>query len=177
MGCPTLVELDQSFTFSITTHDPDTGVLTDADSLPFYQIFEENVATPILSGVMPKLSDVNTTGCYIVKVAATGANGFVVGKTYTIYIEATVMGSTGGITYNTQCVSDPVIALLDLVDGIEPGMTPRETLRILLAAAAGILNGAATATVHIRDTNDTKDRITAVVDEHGNRIAVTLDKT
>lgn len=68
-------------------------------------------------------------------------------------------------------------ALLDRAAGIETGVTPRQALRGILAAALGKLSGAATTTVVIRDANDTKDRITATVDADGNRTAVTKDLT
>jgi hypothetical protein len=68
-------------------------------------------------------------------------------------------------------------ALLDRSAGIETGYTPRQSLRIMLAALAGKLSGAATTTVTIRNAPDTKARITATVDEDGNRSAITLDGT
>jgi hypothetical protein len=68
-------------------------------------------------------------------------------------------------------------ALLDRSAGIETGYTPRQALRIILAALAGKLSGAATTTVAIRDVGDTKNRISATVDADGNRSAVTLDGT
>ena len=40
MGCPSQVELGQTLVFSCTTHDPDTGVLTDADAVPSYRVYE-----------------------------------------------------------------------------------------------------------------------------------------
>lgn len=66
-------------------------------------------------------------------------------------------------------------ALLDRSAGVETGITPRQALRLGLAADAGKLSGAATATIKIRDRADTKDRITATVDADGNRTAVTVD--
>lgn len=68
-------------------------------------------------------------------------------------------------------------AYLDRANGIETGYTPRQSDRLILAAATGKLSGAATSTVTIRDINDTKDRITATVDSNGNRTAVTKDAT
>lgn len=68
-------------------------------------------------------------------------------------------------------------ALLDLAGGVETGMTLRQSQRIQLAALAGKLSGAATTTVAVRDTNDTKNRISATVDANGNRTVVTLDAT
>ena len=66
-------------------------------------------------------------------------------------------------------------ALLDRSDGIETSRTLRQGLRLILAALAGKLSGAATTTVTIRDTNDGINRIVATVDADGNRSAVTLD--
>lgn len=68
-----------------------------------------------------------------------------------------------------------VDAILD--DAIEGSMTLRQAMRIVLAACANKLSGAATTTVTIRDLADTKARITATVDADGNRSAVTLDAT
>lgn len=68
-------------------------------------------------------------------------------------------------------------ALLDRSAGVETGFTPRQALRIILAALAGKVSGAATASVVIRDTADSKNRISATVDVNGNRTAVTYDKS
>jgi hypothetical protein len=99
MGCPTEVEIGNNLVFSIATHDPDTGVLTDADAVPSYRIYEAETAVAILIGTMSKLDDANTTGFYTELIACTAANGFESGKSYTVYIEATVDGDTGGISY------------------------------------------------------------------------------
>ena len=100
MGCPSNVDLGSNLVFSITTHDADTGVLTDADAAPIYRIYEDETAVPILTGTMSILDTLNTTGFYTELIACTAANGFEDGKTYTIYIQATVDGDTGGITYS-----------------------------------------------------------------------------
>jgi len=100
MGCQSNVELGNTLTFSITTHDPDTGVLTDADSAPSYRIYEDETAVAILTGTMAKLDDSNTTGLYSELISCSVANGFELNKTYTVYIEATVGGDTGGIPYS-----------------------------------------------------------------------------
>lgn len=69
-------------------------------------------------------------------------------------------------------------ALLDLANAIETGLTLRQALRVIAAAGAGKLSGAASTTVVIRNAQaDSKDRITATVDADGNRSAVTLDLT
>ncbi len=99
MGCQTEVVIGENLVFSITTHDPDTGVLTDADTPPTYRVYEDETETPILTGTMAKLDDANTTGFYTELINCTAANGFENGKTYTVYIQATVDSDTGGITY------------------------------------------------------------------------------
>lgn len=66
--------------------------------------------------------------------------------------------------------------MLDNQD-IETGYSLRESLKLMLSAMAGKLSGAGTTTVTIRDINDLKDRITAIVDSNGNRTSVTKDVT
>jgi hypothetical protein len=48
-------------------------------------------------------------------------------------------------------------------------------MKIMVAALAGKISGAAGTEIKIRDLNDTKDRITATVDTNGNRTVVTID--
>lgn len=66
-------------------------------------------------------------------------------------------------------------AMLDQADGIEAGYTLRQVMRLIAAAVAGELGGAATTTITIRNITDTKARITATVDSDGNRTAVAYD--
>lgn len=73
--------------------------------------------------------------------------------------------------------NDNADALLDRADGVETSRTLRQSVRLMLAALCGKASGLATTTAVYRDTNDTKARITATVDENGNRSAVTLDAT
>ena len=100
MGCVGKVWHNQMLVFSICTHDPDTGVLTDADSVPTYRIYEDEVSTPVKTGTMSKLDDANTTGFYSASLTCSTQNGFRSRKTYNIYIEATVDSDKGGISYS-----------------------------------------------------------------------------
>jgi hypothetical protein len=109
MGCQAQAVIGDNLTFSVTTHDPDTGVLTDADAVPAYRIYEDETAVPLLTGNMAKLDDANTTGFYSEQIAFTVANGFENGKSYTVYIVATVDGDTGGISYGVQAVTVPTV--------------------------------------------------------------------
>jgi hypothetical protein len=104
MGCQTEVVIGDNLTFSVTTHDPDTGVLTDASAAPPYRVYEDETATPILTGNMAKLDDANTTGFYTELIACSAANGFESGKSYTIYIEATVDSDKGGIAFSFKAL-------------------------------------------------------------------------
>ena len=106
MGCPSKVPIGSNLVFSVCTHDPDTGVLTDADSVPTYRIYEDETATPILTGSMAKLDDANTTGFYTEQIECTADNGFEQNKTYTIYIIATIDSSQGGISMGFAAVVD-----------------------------------------------------------------------
>lgn len=102
MGCPNQVQLEDSVVFSVCTHDPSTAILTDADFPPIYRVYEDLTATTIATGVMAKLDDINTTGFYVATLPCTTVGGFEEGKTYTIYIEATVLGDRGGISFGLQ---------------------------------------------------------------------------
>jgi hypothetical protein len=84
------------------------------------------------------------------------------------------------VSINPEGDAEPsviALALLDLVDAIESGITPRKALRIALAALAGKASGLAGVTAVYRAADDSKDRITATVDANGNRTAVTIDAT
>jgi hypothetical protein len=59
---------------------------------------------------------------------------------------------------------------------IEPGLTLRDALRLVAAASAGKVSGAAGATVRLRAAvADHKERITATTDADGNRTAIAVD--
>lgn len=99
MGCQSKVYIGDNLTFSITTHDPETGDSTVADAPPTYRVYEDDVAIPLLTGTLPAHDAVNTTGFYLKKIACTLANGFEHGKSYNVYIEAAVNLHQGAISY------------------------------------------------------------------------------
>jgi len=105
MGCPTEVVIGDTLVFSICTHDPDTGVLTDAAAAPAYFIYEDETEMNVANGTMAKLDDANTTGFYTESITCSALAGYEDGKTYTIYIEATVDGDKGGICYGFKAVT------------------------------------------------------------------------
>jgi hypothetical protein len=133
MGCPSEVFIGDNLVFSMCTHDPTSGVLTDAASAPTYRVYEDETGTAILTGEMAKLDDDNTTGFYTESIACTTANGFEDGKTYTVYIQATVDGDQGGIAYGFKATDygDIALALLKYnFDGIT-GEAARSMLNAL----------------------------------------------
>ncbi len=83
------------YTFVVDTHNPVTGGLVDADSAPTYRVYEDETATPILTGSMALLDDGNTSGLYSERIELSLANGFEEGKSYNIRILATVNGVSG----------------------------------------------------------------------------------
>ncbi len=95
-------EIDDALTFTVTTHDATTGVSTDADSVPSYRVYEDETGTAILTGSMAKLDDANTTGFYSEAITLSSANGFEVGKSYSIIISATVDSNTGATNRSFQ---------------------------------------------------------------------------
>jgi hypothetical protein len=84
-----------------------------------------------------------------------------------------ILADTG--TDGVPLTAAAVDAILDEV--FEGTLTLRQFLRLAKAALAGKAAGGGTDTITFRDHADAKDRITATVDENGNRTAVTLDVT
>lgn len=138
MGCPNEVEIGDNLVFSVTTHDPDTAVVTDASSAPSYRIYEDETGTAILTGNMTILDNASTTGFYTESIACTSANGFENGKTYTIYIEATVDGDTGAICYGFKAYDvrkTDVIRISTSSDAADKLEASAETIETGTAAA------------------------------------------
>ena len=172
MGCPSSVEIGDNLVFSVTTHDADTGVLTDAASPPTYRVYEDETATPILTGTMALLDGANTTGFYSESIACTTANGFESGKSYTVYITATVAGNNGGISYGFKAIDTADVILASIVEGT---LDLKSVLRIFLSVLAGIAEGGGTEEVKFKDQTGLVDRVVATVDNLGNRSLVVLD--
>jgi hypothetical protein len=97
--------------------------------------------------------------------SVTGAVGSVTGAVGSV----TTVSDKTGYRLSATGVDD----ILDEV--VEGSYTVRQYLRGLASSLLAKLSGAATATVVIRDTGDTKDRVTASCDADGNRSAITLD--
>lgn len=108
--------------------------------------------------------------------SALGGTGTVAGTTVltalgTLAADITVTGAT----LTTANVAD---AILDAAAGVETNLTMRQALRLIAAATAGKISGAAGTTITIRNAvDDDKNRIVATVTSEGNRTAITYDLT
>lgn len=93
--------LNETITIDFATHAPTTGAVTDADSTPTVEVFEDANDTPIHTPTATKRT--SKTGNYRVQVACTAGNGFEVGKSYNVVVSATVGGVTGkGVVERVQ---------------------------------------------------------------------------
>jgi hypothetical protein len=94
--------IDDAVTFPVNTHNASTGAASDADSAPSYRVYEDETTTPILTGTMALLDAANTVGLYSEQLTLSAANGFEQGKSYTVYIAATVSSVTGTTSHSFQ---------------------------------------------------------------------------
>ena len=99
--------IDELLTFWANTHRFDTGAATDADSVPAYRVYEEITDTPLLTGSMALRDSANTAGFYSGQITLSAANGFENGKSYSIYISATVNSVTGTMHHTFQVGPSP----------------------------------------------------------------------
>ena len=171
MGCPSSCEIGDNLVFSICTHDTDTGELTDAASVPTYRIYNE-AGTEILTGTMAKLDDDDTTGFYIKLIAVTAANGFESGKSYTVYIEATVDGVKGGITFAFKATNFWVDVITESYAADEAEASPAQLMYMIysLLANHGIIDTA--WTTKKLDKSTTAMSLEITLDVNGKPISV-----
>lgn len=91
---------------------------------------------------------------------------------------ATVVSTSGTTPPSTAAIATEVLDTQKLEDaGGGNAISMREMLRLLGAVLLGKVSGAGTATEVFRDALDQKPRVTATVDQTGNRSAITLDKS
>lgn len=115
------------------------------------------------------------TGCF---AGASGTGG---------RIEIDALNTGGNVVYGGSLLVNP--GNLTLPDDIKNSsvsqsvweymldgtFTAAEVMRLIASASAAKLSGANTTTINLRDIADTKNRVVATVDQHGNRSAVTYD--
>lgn len=147
-----------------------------------FKVTNTGGATITLAKVTVGTND-DKTG-YAIGSGGIAASSFATGAIDAAAIAANAIGASeiaedaiGSSELATSAANDIADALLDRVNGIETGYTPRQMLRIVFSALAAKVSGAETTSMRFRDVGDTKDRITATVDVNGNRTAVSLDTT
>lgn len=127
-----------------------------------------------------------TTSGRSIDVTATGGVGIdwanVENPTSTVGLTNTTISTTQVIATATSLASAERNAIadayLDRTDAVETGLTPRGQMRIVAAAECGVLSGAGTSTMLMRNAvANSKTRLTATVDGTGNRTAVGTDVT
>lgn len=96
---------------------------------------------------------------------------FQVNVNYTVPVQAQGISTSGG--GSAPSASDVADAVWQRA--IESGMSAEQMSRIMFAVLAGKVSGAGTASEHFRDMADTKDRLTVVADEFGNRTSIIAD--
>ncbi len=85
------IPIDEVIYFDIITTNPATAVVSDADSTPTFEVFEEATDTDIgVGGNLTKRT--SKTGNYRGTFTASTANGFEAGKWYSVIVSATVAG-------------------------------------------------------------------------------------
>jgi len=172
MGCPSEVEIGDNLTFSITTHDPDTGVLTDADAVPDYWVYEDETGVSINANtpdadVMAKLDDAHTTGFYSETLACTAGNGYENGKTYTVYIEATVDSDRGGISYGFKAYDSRKSDVIEISGSSDAADKLEASAETIVTGTVSHDNTAASTTVFYSD-----DITEATADHFNGRIVI-----
>ena len=137
-----------------------------------------DAGTEIATAVWASGTRLLTAGTNIALAKGTGVTGF------NDLDAAGIRSATGLASANldTQLDALPTAnenadALLDRTAGVETGLTLRQWLRLAASTLFGKASGLSGTTAVYRDFGDTKDRISATVDVHGNRTAVTRDAT
>lgn len=153
-----MVKSKQSWTGIFITRKAD-GALMPATSMPIGKLYVDGIENATV-------------------VTITGANPYkwnltlpelLAGQQVQIYITATIDGvDTGFIAESTQAADV-------LNEVVEDTLSLKDTLRILLAAMAGKSSGGGTSTIKFTDRSGTVNRITASVDDVGNRVNIILD--
>ena len=144
-----------------------SGDITGADLLAFL-----NLAAALAGegGVTAQLTALGELA------AAVEGDGTVAGTT--VLTALGTLAAAINVTGDVLTTGNVANAILDAVNGVEEGLTVRHALRLIAAATAGKISGAATTTITIRNAVvDDKDRIVATVTSDGDRTAITYDLT
>ena len=100
-------QLDDVLRLDFVVSDPADGSITDADSLPSIEIYEDGGTTAVRTPT-PAKRDTGTTGQYTFSDTLSAANGYEIGKTYNVYALATV-GVAGGALIATFTIRTAIV--------------------------------------------------------------------
>lgn len=166
-----------------------TGLVYNSAGLSGYWIAEGDAAVTNISlatatvgtytnGGFKEVDNLKMPGVYEVGIPNAAIDNTSEGSTLVMYRGASNMAPVLlEIELDAIDYQDSVRAGLTAVPTGVDGYTPEEAMKLSLAALAGKVSGAGTTTVIFRSADDAKDRITATVDNNGNRSAITLDET
>jgi len=155
-----------------------TGALQFVGITGLINVSGTTTATLNLHGVSTSITDTSS--------AAT-VNDFTQNSTDQNAILADVTGLNGDVMRGTEGANTTVPdaagvapTAAEIVAAIITGITDgsydlQEMMRIMFAVLGGKSDGGGTATLHMRDSADGKNRVTATVDADGNRTAMVLD--
>ena len=99
-----MIRLEHTITKDFSTRST-TGEVTDADSVPTCNVYEDTTTSPILTPTCTKRG--SNTGDYYFQIPVTTANGFEIGKSYNIRIVAIVGGMTDAAMVDSFFVDTP----------------------------------------------------------------------
>lgn len=153
------VPIDAVVTFDVVTHDPDTGNVRDADSVPVYDVFEDVTDTPILSA-QNTTKRTSKTGDYRGNFTCSAANGFDVDKSYNVVASATVTGTVSGNAITAKKVALTFRAGLAAVTAGSVPATVAGSVASVLGGVGGNVAGSVASVVDLSVTANTE--LTAV---------------
>jgi len=96
--------IDKTLTVSFTNEDS-----TDCDSVPTFEVYEDENGTAIASGSMAKLNDAGTIGFYSELLTLSAANGYETGKSYSMLMECAVSATNRQVTHSWDVITAPVV--------------------------------------------------------------------
>lgn len=173
------IPLDEVLHFDCVTHHPTTGAVTDADSTPTFAVYEEATDTDIgIGGNLTKRTSL--TGNYRGTFTASAANGFEVGKWYSIIASATVNAIAGkAVVKNFRVVANETVAGVPEVDVTHvagTAQTARDLGATLGAAGAGLTDlGGMSTTMKAQVQTECDDALVGQNLDHLVKIAVDTD--
>jgi hypothetical protein len=165
------VPANATVTVAVTSpNSADTDVTCTA-----YLVSESSAGAAGVTDIQSRLPAALVSGRMDASVGAMAANTLTASALAT---DAVAEVQSGLATSASIAALNNITAAAVLAAGDVDGYSLENALKLMLAAMAGKVSGASTATVVFRAADDSKPRITATVDPAtGNRTTLTLDAT